>query len=309
MAENTKIQWTDHTFNPWRGCTKVSPGCQHCYAETQAARNPKVLGVWGPQGTRPVASESYWRQPLKWNREAQVEGRRHRVFCASLADVFEDRPELAKPRERLLRLIANTPALDWQLLTKRPKNMRNPLFVLPSWLLEWPPHVWAMASIENQEYADHRIPELLKVPARIRGLSVEPLLGPVDLTEYLTEKPGFSVNTLVRFYRNPDGSPTTFNERGDGKLYDRVVKRPAPLHWVIIGGESGPHARPCRVEWIRDLVRQCQQAGVACFVKQLGSNFQGLTLEQSVRIFDPKVGDPEEWPEDLRVRQFPDTEV
>jgi hypothetical protein len=123
MAETTKIQWTDHTFNPWRGCTKVSPGCAHCYAETQSKRNPKVLGVWGDAGTRPVASESYWRQPVAWDRIAKAEGRRRRVFCASLADVFEDRPELAAPRVRLLALAALTPHLDWLFLTKRPGTM------------------------------------------------------------------------------------------------------------------------------------------------------------------------------------------
>src|SRR4051794_38669367 len=101
MATETKIQWTHHTFNPWRGCQKVSPGCAHCYAEQLSLRNPKVLGEWGPDGKRVIASESYWRLPLKWNRDAHKAGERRRVFCASLADVFEDRPELVKPRERL----------------------------------------------------------------------------------------------------------------------------------------------------------------------------------------------------------------
>src|SRR5262245_49606753 len=121
--ENSKIQWTDHTFNVWRGCEKVSPGCAHCYAETMSRRNPAVLGEWGKHGTRVIASEAMWREPLKWDRQARAAGVRKRVFCASLADVFEDRPELVAPRERLFRLIEDTPNLDWQLLTKRPEFM------------------------------------------------------------------------------------------------------------------------------------------------------------------------------------------
>lgn len=102
MGVNTKIEWTTHTFNPWRGCTRISEGCRFCYAETLSRRNPAVLGVWGDEGTRVVASESMWRQPIKWDREAAAAGERRRVFCASLADAFEDRPELELPRKRLL---------------------------------------------------------------------------------------------------------------------------------------------------------------------------------------------------------------
>ncbi len=123
MGEGSKIQWTHHTFNPWRGCTHVSPGCEHCYAEALSKRNPAQLGTWGAGGTRVVASEAYWKQPERWNRAAEAAGERHRVFCASLADVFEDRPELVEPRERLWRLIVATPHLDWLLLTKRPENI------------------------------------------------------------------------------------------------------------------------------------------------------------------------------------------
>jgi len=123
MGQDSKIEWTHHTFNPWRGCTKVSPGCTNCYAETLSHRNPKVLGVWGDKGTRVVASDSMWREPIKWDREAREAGERRRVFCASLADVFEDREELDEPRFRLLRLIASTTNLDWLLLTKRPDRI------------------------------------------------------------------------------------------------------------------------------------------------------------------------------------------
>jgi protein gp37 len=123
MGANSKIQWTNHTFNPWRGCSKVSAGCQHCYAEAMSRRNPAVLGEWGPKGTRVVAAEAMWRQPLKWDRDAQAAGVRARVFCASLADVFEDRADLETPRHELLRLIDSTRSLDWLLLTKRPENV------------------------------------------------------------------------------------------------------------------------------------------------------------------------------------------
>lgn len=303
MGKKTNIAWTDHTFNPWRGCEKVSPGCANCYAEHWSRRNPKVLGVWGPAGTRLIAAESYWQQPLRWNRQAEREGRRRRVFCASMADVFEDRPELVAPRVRLFHLIHETPNLDWQLLTKRPENIRRFCGgngIPRSWAENTQPNVWAMTSVEDQETADRRIPELLKVPARVRGLSVEPLLGPVDLR---------------------------LGQKDDGQRWERHHF----IHWVILGGESGPHARPCRVEWVRDLVRQCRATGVACFVKQLGAcvtsrlpngecwpggnglppghlTFSGDGFgNYHVRgLSDPKGGDPAEWPEDLRVREMPE---
>lgn len=133
MAENSKIEWTTHTFNPWRGCTKVSEGCRNCYAETMSGRNPKVLGVWGPSGTRVVASEAMWREPLKWNADAAKRGVHARVFCASLADVFEGPetmpadawPKVRAARVRLFHLMNATPHLDWLLLTKRPENVRR----------------------------------------------------------------------------------------------------------------------------------------------------------------------------------------
>lgn len=182
-------------FNPWRGCTKVSRGCANCYAEAGSKRNPAVLGVWGDAGTRVIASESYWRLPLKWDRQAAKAGERRRVFCASLADVFEDRPELVSPRQRLFRLIGDTPYLDWLLLTKRPENvlrMTHDEWCPPvpghvsqnagdghSW--KWPSNVWLGVSVEDQQRADERIPILLQTPAAVRFLSCEPLLGPLDL--------------------------------------------------------------------------------------------------------------------------------
>ncbi len=287
MAEDTKIQWCDATFNPWEGCSRVSEGCRFCYAETRAKRFGTVQ--WGPQGTRRVASEAYWRQPLKWDREAKAAGERRRVFCASLADVFEDRPELIKPRKRLFEVIRRTPNLDWLLLTKRPENFKE--------MLPWPgwpdKNVWLGVSVENQAAADERIPLLLQTPAAVRFLSVEPLLESVDLSQW-----------------RPQGG----------------------IHLVIAGGESGPHARLCDITWLRSLRGQCQTAGVAFFLKQLGSRpcwspaggasgkwpdhvrfdyeRAGEASQHSIRLRDSKGGDESEWASDLRgCRAFPDTKL
>ena len=181
MAKSSNIEWTDHTFNPWWGCTKVSPGCKHCYAETWAKRYGH--NVWGPTQSRRFFSPNHWRQPLKWHKEAVETGQRARVFCASMADVFEDHHEIEAERDRLWALIEETPMLDWQLLTKRPENMVK----FTPWGDEWPQNVWAMTSIENQEMADKRLPVVIKVPTAVRGLSVEPLIGPVDLRPWLSD--------------------------------------------------------------------------------------------------------------------------
>jgi protein gp37 len=177
MAHNSKIEWTHHTFNPWWGCTKVSPGCDHCYAETWAKRTGRA--VWGHRETRRAPSESYWKQPLLWDREARDQGRRSRVFCASMADVFEWGAELNPLRDRLWALIERTPNLDWLLLTKRPHLVSR----LAPWS-DWPLNVWLGATVENQKFAAKRLPFLADIPAKTRFLSCEPLLGPVDLSEW-----------------------------------------------------------------------------------------------------------------------------
>jgi protein gp37 len=265
MGANSKISWTHHTFNPWRGCTKVSEGCKHCYAETLSKRNPKVLGVWGPQGTRVMASEAMWREPLKWNEEARAAGERRRVFCASLADVFEGAetctPEayrvIVAARERLFLLAHKTNWLDWLFLTKRPENIPDALAAikhpyyphLDFWFLQQEnprPNWWFGTSVENQAAADKRIPELLKVPAKVRFLSCEPLLGPVELCNVT----GWQES--VKWW----GKEILGGEKG--------------IHWVIAGGESGPNARPMHPDWARSLRDQCQSAGVAFHFKQWG---------------------------------------
>src|SRR6185437_5053286 len=361
MAENSSIQWTTHSFNHVRGCTKISPGCAHCYAETTSKRNPLVLGMWGPKGTRVVAAEAQWKLPVKWNREAgetvkrwemaarEVQSEydyvdpyeRPRVFCASLADVFEawDGPMVdswgtelcichecgtfmhyssreCKPgctcdraprrltmqdvRARLFRLIDDTPNLDWLVLTKRPENIAKmmPAVGLPDAGVPGTlgrrimlPNLWLGTSVENQTAANERIPHLLRVPAAVRFLSVEPILA----------YPPFHENYKMTFGAN--------DFRG--------------IDWCIIGGESGPRARPCNVSWIRSVVEQCKAAEVPCFVKQLGSkprmswgeycdwkeNPPAVDCDRNtvddIRLRDSKGGDIEEWPATLRVREFP----
>jgi protein gp37 len=317
MAENSKIEWTDHTFNHVIGCTKVAAGCANCYAERDFDKRRR-FAQWGPHGTRVLTSEAYWRKPLKWNREAEQTGVRKRVFCASLADVFEewdgnfpDNPpgvhggvrclvdhdgdrlctrvgvERAKQwpdepgwrpytmvdaRGNLFELIDATPWLDWLLLTKRPENV---LRMWPAQTLRidpepWRRNVWLGASIANQEDANRNVPELLKCRdlSPVLFVSAEPLLGPVNLFA-----------PTLKHYQS--GHPS---ER---------------LDWVIVGGESGPGARPFDMDWARSLRDQCARYGMAFFMKQTGSVWakaHGI----------PGKGDRlEDLPEDLRIRDFP----
>jgi protein gp37 len=185
MADNTSIEWCDHTFNPWEGCQKVSPGCDHCYAETRNARFNGTAVNWGPGAPRRRTSEANWKKPLKWNREAQAffaaHGRRQRVFCASLADVFDNAVD-PQWRRDLFNLILQTPHLDWLLLTKRIGNVSG---VIRDQLLHpLPPNVWMGITVVNQEEADRDIPKLLAIDASVRFLSMEPLLGHIDLTRH-----------------------------------------------------------------------------------------------------------------------------
>jgi len=239
MAENSTIEWTHHTFNPVLGCQKVGAGCDNCYAEGWAKRSGLVK--WGAGEARRVTSDAYWRQPLKWDREAAAAGERRRVFCASLADVFDNAwpPEI---RERLFALIKATTHLDWLLLTKRPGNIAKML--PPDWGHGYP-NVWIGCTVVNQAEADRDIPKLLAVPAVVRFLSMEPLLGPVDI-----------------------GAPVR-SALFSGKIVP-IGDGTKPLSWVIVGGESGPGARPMHPDWPRALRDQCVAAGVKFFFKQNG---------------------------------------
>jgi protein gp37 len=293
MSSNSDIQWTNHTFNPWWGCTKVHSGCTNCYAETLDKRfGPSH---WGNNPRRMVLGE--WGKPAKWNAQAADLGVKARVFCASMCDLFEDYQgpvvdqqgkelewTVDRLRRRVFEMIEKTPWLEWQLLTKRPENVTR---MVPSeWLDQWPTNALTGTSPCNQETADKCIKDLAQVPGR-RFLSCEPLVGPIDIS--------------------------------------------LPLHigwidWVIVGGESGNNSRPCDIDWIRRVVTDCKAEGVPVFVKQLGSKprelnkrgrahvslmpFEwddgGENIERWYKPRDKKGGDPSEWPEDLRVRQFPE---
>jgi protein gp37 len=176
MGENSKIEWCDHTFNPWIGCQKVSPGCDHCYAETMMDRRYHRV-QWGPHGKRMRTSPAYWRKPLQWARAAN--GNRQKVFCASLADVFDNKAP-GGARDDLWALIRATPELDWMLLTKRPENIVR---MLPAdWGAGWF-NIWLGTTCEDQEHFDRRWPILRDVPAVIRFISYEPALGPLVIGE------------------------------------------------------------------------------------------------------------------------------
>ncbi len=181
MAQNSKIEWTHHTFNPWWGCLKVSPACKHCYAESWAKRTGH--NVWGATTERRFFGRQHWNQPLLWAREARRLRQPARVFCASMADVFEDREALKPWRDRLWRLIDETPELDWLLLTKRIHLAKS----LVPWRAEWPSNVWVGTTVEDAQRADERLPFLLDLPAQVRFVSCEPLLGSLDLAPWIRE--------------------------------------------------------------------------------------------------------------------------
>ena len=187
MGKNSKIEWTHHTFNPWWGCTRVSAACKHCYAESWAKRVGKK--IWGPKAPRRFFGDAHWSEPLKWNREAMKGGDRARVFCASMADVFEARSDLDPWRERLWTLIEQTPHLDWLLLTKRPERV---LKTVP-WDSAWPKNVWVGTTVEDQESAEERLPHLARVPAAVRFISAEPLLSELRIERWL----GSSIDWVI----------------------------------------------------------------------------------------------------------------
>jgi len=327
MAENSKIEWTDHTFNPWMGCTKVSPGCQHCYAETMMdKRYGKVK--WGPQGTRVRTSEAMWKKPLQWDndvwyeckdcgwrgshrltlahaewareicpncRSFNTEFTHQRVFCASLADVFEDRPDVFLWRDDLFRLIEQTPNLDWLILTKRPENIKRTM----------PENVWLGVSVESQKEANERIPLLQIIPVRIKFLSCEPLLGHINLSEALEpdEEAWDEVNAEWDDQNEPEefveeceaeldwvnyGNDLVYNPEHREWVNNRRARagfktlKHGTIDWVICGGESGPGARPMNPMWAQELRNECQAAEIPFFFKQWGEWI--TSLEKSDRI-------------------------
>lgn len=308
MSENSKIEWCHHTFNPWTGCTKVGPGCDHCYAEGWAKRSGIVQ--WGPSAERRRTSEANWRNPLKWNAEAKRLGIRYRVFCASLADVFDNEvPD--EWRADLFDLIARTPNLDWLLVTKRIGNVeRMVMDALRTMFVRtnqepttWPwANVWLGITVVNQAEADRDIPKLLATPAAVRFLSAEPLLGPVNLRHLNEDRETNEVDCLhpwtweqeIEQWRDTDDE---WEEQFEDHYGVAVSDASGPMHasvdWVIVGGESGPGARPMHPQWARDLRDQCAMAGVPFFMKQL-SGERGKPIK-----------DIAQFPEDLRIREHP----
>jgi protein gp37 len=313
MSTDSKIEWTRHTFNPWWGCTKVHDGCKHCYAEATdkhwARKGSK--GHWGPRNPRRMILGE-WSKPAQWNASAKAAGEIHRVFCASMCDLFEDYDgpvvdQTGNPvalrsgagnwtvpllRDRVFSIIDTMPNLLWLLLTKRPENIRR--MVPAAWHNRWPTNVMTGTSPCDQDTANECVPALLHSPGQRHFLSIEPLLGPVSICHAVIKR-----------------------RHGD----------PQPV-WVIVGGESGGGARPCNVAWIREIVRQCKAAGVPVFVKQLGANVrwdgiqggymdgtpnvwpegtkrESLPGEFRIVLQDKKGGDMAEWPKDLRVREMP----
>ena len=362
MATNSKIEWTEATWNPVAGCTPISPGCANCYAvpityrlETMGQAKYTGLTVLQPNGRRQFngtvrPDEDSLTVPLAWKKP-------RRVFVNSMSDLFHE----GVPFEFIDRVFAVmsathtclpiptdiTTAKPWhtyQILTKRPGRAaeylesRNPqhwprcgshpLFkqreifigqgpdiVNASGCLLWPlPNVWLGTSVENQQAADERIPHLLRCPARVRFLSCEPLLGAIDFPQW-----------FVPVYDN--GKYRGYEIPGEGLAHG---SRPA-IDWVIIGGESGARARPCDIAWERSIIDQCKAAGIPCFEKQLGAKptmqcdqcgklvgrvlggfvdacgpTHAALIAELQRISDPKGGDMDEWPEDLRVRELPE---
>jgi protein gp37 len=247
VTEHSKIEWTEHTFNPWWGCSEVGPGCDNCYARTLAERLHPDLTLWGPKSQRLTFEPRHWNGPLGWNRKAEKAGRRDRVFCLSMGDLFDNQVDLDEERAELWTLIHKTPNLDWLLLTKRIGNVER--MVPRSWMTgHWPRYAWLGISVVNQEEADRDIPKLLALPARVRFLSMEPLLEAVDLRDWLAIEP----------------------DRGSGWRPKSKFGESPEIDWVIVGGESGPKARPMHPDWARSLRDQCQAAGVPFLFKQWG---------------------------------------
>ncbi|UZW55517.1 phage Gp37/Gp68 family protein [Sphingobium sp. JS3065] len=282
MAENSKIEWTDHTFNPWIGCTQVGPGCDGCYAKALSEARLGVL--FGPGQPRRRTAASTWNQPRAWNRKAARLGIRYRVFCASLADVFDNEvpPEW---RADLFQLIRETPHLDWLLVTKRIGNV----YKMAEAAGRLPDNVWLGITVVNQQEADRDIPklrnlrQLYEIP--VAFLSIEPMLEPIDLR--------------LLFYHH---CPNWLDDDGYPPIMDMStgmqeccstcdftgISDELAINWVIVGGESGPKARPMHPDWARSLRDQCAEAGVPFLFKQWGE-YGPYNMEPGVAgfWFDP----------------------
>lgn len=312
MSNTTGIQWTDATWNPVSGCTKVSRGCKNCYAETWAGRH---MGEFSKDRDRKFTDIRCHPEkldiPLRWRKP-------RRIFVNSMSDLFhEDVP--APFIDLVFAAMAQAPHHTFQVLTKRPKRMLDwfrtgdPHLRMTRCFVNfkdyttpvgpWPlPNVWLGVSVEDQATADERIPLLLQTPAAVRFVSAEPLLGPVDVGSHLACK----------------GCGTRHRKALPTGAIDCCPDGGHMLDWIIVGGESGPGARPFDIQWARDIIAQCKAASVPVFVKQLGAaplcdgaDCRPMKLGRvdgrrfDMRLRDRKGADMAEWPEDLRVREFP----
>lgn len=341
MTQNTKIEWADHTFNPWWGCTKISPACDNCYAQ---ALDKRTGGDhWGANQPRKRTSAKNWLEPVKWNKQPYYEclscgwrgcekdskacehghgyPHRHcpncntteslsparaRVFCASMADVFDNEIP-SEWFDDLMRMIRDTPQLDWLLLTKRIGNAQRMLDGYCDrnlWVNTWaefqaPPkastlgyqNIWLGATICNQEEADRDIPKLLDVPAAMRFLSIEPMLGAIDLCEL--EAGGVDETIIPRKYwtdvDDDDSHPALVIDALTGWQHQRLgdwTQKGESVDWIICGGESGHGARPMHPDWARSLRDQCKAADVPFFFKQWGEWREPMPDEE----FDTSLG-------------------
>lgn len=336
---DTSIQWTDKTWNPVRGCSVISPGCVNCYAMKQAHRFSGVGRPYegltkqtkaGPQWTGKVSlAERQLTDPLRWKKP-------QRVFVNSMSDLFhESMPD--EWMDKVFAVMAMTPQHTYQILTKRASRMleymqRRERVLLPTGCnclchdvdgdtnIEggcehceakhiWPlPNVWLGVSVENQKYADERIPLLLQTPAAMRFISAEPLLGPVNLDQFSCGEclKGHHRNASTKAMKAMSPCCGHCDEHADPEHIYWLGQSPSTraslphLDWVIVGGESGNGARPFDVAWARSIIEQCAAAKVACFVKQLGALHNSET-----KTSDRKGGVIAEFPLDLQVREFP----
>jgi protein gp37 len=297
VSATSKIEWTDATWNPMLGCDKISPGCKNCYAIKDVHRmagnpNPKIAAA--NQGLTVIeGGHPNWTGEVRFLPERLTIPLRRkkptRYFVDSLSDLFHEGftwPQI----EHVFDVMKRTPRHTYQILTKRAENMED--FARYFSLSNGEPlsNVWLGVSAETQKHADERIPHLLRTPAAVRFVSLEPLLGPISLQDFL---------------------PGRVNPHWSGHADDCPYSYWG-LNWVIVGGESGPGARPCETDWIRDILRQCKDAGVPCFVKQLGADpllprntILHPRARRTLKLRDRKGGNMEEWPADLRVREMP----
>jgi protein gp37 len=250
MGEHTGIEWTDSTFNAWWGCVKVSQGCAHCYAETLDARFHAGDKHWGPNSPRKLFGDKHWKQLDAWNSQAKKEGKPRKVFVGSMMDIWEPHPDVVPARARLIAGIdtGKWPWLIFQMLSKRIENCKD--FVPTRWLQKgFPANVWIGVTIEDDANLDARMYELLALPAAVRFVSYEPVLG-----------------QLARM-----GAYIADHTHNIVQADTETAQRLRGVQWVICGGESGNNARLMKPEWAEQMQQICQRAGVPFFFKQWGT--------------------------------------